>query len=31
MRNWIDEHGFDKETLLYRYTTSLHWSLTQFT
>jgi len=29
--NWIEDGGFRGESLGYRYTTSLHWSLTQFT
>eukprot|EP00929_Paragymnodinium_shiwhaense_P095459 TRINITY_DN56607_c0_g1_i1.p1 TRINITY_DN56607_c0_g1~~TRINITY_DN56607_c0_g1_i1.p1 ORF type:complete len:923 (-),score=167.94 TRINITY_DN56607_c0_g1_i1:151-2919(-) len=29
--NWIQVHGFADAGLMYRYTTSLHWSLTQFT
>lgn len=31
LRNWIEEHGFAESSLGYRYFTSLHWSLTQFT
>eukprot|EP00929_Paragymnodinium_shiwhaense_P080101 TRINITY_DN41752_c0_g1_i1.p1 TRINITY_DN41752_c0_g1~~TRINITY_DN41752_c0_g1_i1.p1 ORF type:complete len:493 (-),score=95.14 TRINITY_DN41752_c0_g1_i1:97-1575(-) len=31
IRNWIEVGGVEKETLGYKYTTSLHWSLTQFT
>jgi hypothetical protein len=29
--NWLDSNNMDKQTLLYSYLTSLHWSLTQFT
>mmetsp|Transcript_114373 Transcript_114373/g.356159 ORF Transcript_114373/g.356159 Transcript_114373/m.356159 type:complete len:866 (+) Transcript_114373:229-2826(+) len=29
--NWIQVHGFEGASLHYRYFTSLHWSLTQFT
>eukprot|EP00928_Gymnodinium_smaydae_P044459 TRINITY_DN29660_c0_g1_i1.p1 TRINITY_DN29660_c0_g1~~TRINITY_DN29660_c0_g1_i1.p1 ORF type:complete len:754 (+),score=124.43 TRINITY_DN29660_c0_g1_i1:132-2264(+) len=30
-RNWIDAFGIRQDDLGYKYTTSLHWSLTQFT
>merc|ERR1719420_2887739 len=29
--NWVDRQGFATASLEYRYATSLHWSLTQFT
>merc|ERR1711920_825607 len=29
--NWVRENGLYKETNLYRYFKSMHWSLTQFT
>jgi CRP-like cAMP-binding protein len=29
--NWIDAHGMTERSFGYRYTSSLHWSLTQFT
>ena len=29
--NWVEETGVVNESLWYRYMTSLHWSLTQFT
>uniref|UniRef100_A0A7S4PY19 Ion transport domain-containing protein n=1 Tax=Alexandrium monilatum TaxID=311494 RepID=A0A7S4PY19_9DINO len=29
--SWVVENGIAQRTLLYRYATSLHWSLTQFT
>lgn len=29
--NWVDENKLYSEPYIYRYTTSLHWSLTQFT
>mmetsp|Transcript_96649 Transcript_96649/g.224078 ORF Transcript_96649/g.224078 Transcript_96649/m.224078 type:complete len:829 (-) Transcript_96649:132-2618(-) len=31
LRNWIEVGEVTEETLSYKYTTSLHWSLTQFT
>lgn len=30
-KNWIQAQGFYERSIGYRYTTSLHWSLTQFT
>lgn len=30
-RNWIEVGEVDRETIGYKYTTALHWSLTQFT
>lgn len=29
--NWISEGGYEEETATYKYFTSLHWALTQFT
>eukprot|EP00747_Dinoflagellata_sp_TGD_P131114 gnl/TRDRNA2_/TRDRNA2_174930_c1_seq2.p1 gnl/TRDRNA2_/TRDRNA2_174930_c1~~gnl/TRDRNA2_/TRDRNA2_174930_c1_seq2.p1 ORF type:complete len:994 (+),score=202.34 gnl/TRDRNA2_/TRDRNA2_174930_c1_seq2:90-3071(+) len=29
--NWVTDFGLEEEVLTYRYMTSLHWSLTQFT
>merc|ERR1719238_1588509 len=31
VRNWIEVAGVDTEPLAYKYTTSMHWSMTQFT
>merc|ERR1719223_1033147 len=31
VRNWIEVARVEDTTLMYKYTTSLHWSLTQFT
>jgi len=29
--NWIESNGLEGEEIIYKYTTSLHWSMTQFT
>merc|ERR1712137_1339154 len=29
--NWIESNGLENEHKVYKYTTSLHWSMTQFT
>eukprot|EP00747_Dinoflagellata_sp_TGD_P028369 gnl/TRDRNA2_/TRDRNA2_133225_c0_seq2.p1 gnl/TRDRNA2_/TRDRNA2_133225_c0~~gnl/TRDRNA2_/TRDRNA2_133225_c0_seq2.p1 ORF type:complete len:881 (-),score=155.99 gnl/TRDRNA2_/TRDRNA2_133225_c0_seq2:146-2788(-) len=28
--NWVEQHGFGRSSIEYKYATSLHWSLTQF-